>query len=123
MYAIYLRILFILLQTSANQFTKEASNKQSVVRRSTTTSPPTERNLDVLRGRDGRDGLPGVRGIVGLPGPKGDTGDPGPKGESGAGVVYVRWGHDSCPDGGAQLVYAGRVGGSYYIQKGGDSNP
>ena len=87
MYAIYLRILCILLQTSENQFTKEASNKQSVVRRSTTTSPPTERNLDVLRGRDGRDGLPGVRGIVGLPGPKGDTGDPGPKGESGAGVV------------------------------------
>ena len=115
-----------MLQTNENQFTKEVSNKQSVVKRSTTTSPPTERNLDVLRGRDGRDGrdgLPGVRGIVGLPGPKGDKGVPGPKGDGAGGVVYVRWGHDSCPDGGAQLVYVGRAGGSYYAEKGGGGNP
>ena len=49
----------------------------------------------------GRDGLPGPRGIVGPPGPKGDPGISGPKGERGAGVIYVCWGHDSCPDGGA----------------------
>ena len=69
------------------------------------------------------DGLPGPRGIDGPLGPKGarDTGVPGPKGERGAGVVYVHWGHDSCPDGGAQLVYAGRAGGS--ANKGGGGNP
>ena len=113
-----------------------------MVKRTTiTTSPPSSlpqvetRNLEILRGRDGRDGrdgLPGPRGVIGLPGPKGDTGVPGPKGdtgvpgpkgEGGAGVVYVRWGHNSCPDGGAQLVYAGRAGGSYYDHRGGGSNP
>ena len=47
--------------------------------------------------------------IVGHLGPKGDTGVPGPKGDGAGGVVYVRWGHNSCPDGGAQLVYAGRA--------------
>ena len=103
------------------------TTKHGVVRslRSTTVSP-NEKNLEILRGRDGRDGrdgLPGSRGIVGLPGPKGDTGDPGPKGERGAGVVYVRWGHNSCPDSGAQLVYAGRAGGSHYKNKGGGGNP
>ena len=94
------------------------------MKKSTTTSAPTtERNLEILRGRDGRDGLTGPRGVIGPPGPKGDTGVPGPKGERGAGVVYVRWGHDSCPDGGAQLVYAGRAGGSHYSHKGGGGNP
>ena len=101
------------------------------MKRSTTTSsptepPPTQKNLEICRGRDGRDGrdgLPGPRGKVGSPGPKGDTGVPGPKGERGAGVVYVRWGHDSCPDGGAQLVYAGRAGGSDHNHKGGGGNP
>ena len=96
------------------------------MKRSTTTSPSTEKNLEILRGRDGRDGrdgLPGPRGILGPPGPKGDTGVPGPKGERAGGVVYVRWGHDSCPDGGAQLVYAGRAGGSKWDHKGGGGNP
>jgi len=37
--------------------------------------------------------------------------------------VYVRWGHDSCPDGGAQLEYVGRAGGSYFWHKGGGGNP
>jgi len=95
------------------------------VKRSTTTSP-NNKNLEILRGRDGRDGrdgLPGPRGIVGPPGSKGDTGVPGPKGDKGGGVVYVRWGHNSCPDGGAQLVYAGRAGGSHRSHKGGGSNP
>jgi len=82
--------------------------------------------LEILRGRDGRDGrdgLPGPRGIVGPPGPKGDTGVPGPKGDKSGGVVYVCWGHNSCPDGGAQLLYAGIAGGSYYGHKESGSNP
>ena len=92
------------------------------MKRSTTTSP----NVEILRGRDGRDGrdgLPGPRGIVGPSGSKGDTGIPGPKGDGAGGVVYVRWGHNSCPSGGAQLVYAGRAGGSYVYHKGGGGNP
>ena len=95
------------------------------MKRSTTTSP-NERNLEILRGRDGRDGrdgLPGPKGDVGVPGPKGDTGVPGPKGDRVGGVVYIRWGHDSCSDGGAQLVYAGRAGGSGHTHKGGGGNP
>ena len=82
--------------------------------------------MEILRGRDGRDGrdgLPGPRGSVGPPGPKGDTGVPGPKVERAGGVVYVCWGHDSCPDGGAQLMYAGRAGGSHYTHRGGGGNP
>ena len=80
------------------------------------------RNLRGRDGRDGRDGLPGPRGIVGPAGPKGDTGVPDPKGDRAGGVVYVCWGHSSCPDGGAQLVYAGRAGGSYF-NFGGGGNP
>ena len=82
--------------------------------------------MEILRGRDGRDGrdgLPGAKGMIGPPGPKGDTGVPGLKGKSAGGVVYVCWGHNSCPDGGAQLVYAGRAGGSFYNHKGGGGNP
>ena len=30
--------------------------------------------------------------------------DDGTKGRTSGGVVYVRWGHDSCPSTGAQLV-------------------
>ena len=86
------------------------------------TSPPQVETRG-RGGRDGRDGLPGPRGMAGPAGPKGDTGVPGPKGERGDGVVYVRWGHDSCPDGGAQLLYAGRAGGSIYAHSGGGGNP
>ena len=38
-------------------------------------------------------------------------------------LQYVRWGHNSCPKSGAQLVYAGRAGGSYHSHKGGGGNP
>ena len=75
------------------------------MKRSTTTSSP---NVEILRGRDGRDGrdgIPGPREIFGPPGPKGDTGVPGSKGDRASGVVYACWDHNSCPDGGAQLVY------------------
>ena len=81
------------------------------------------RNLEILRGRDGRDGRDGSPGPKGPPGSKGDTGVPGPKGDRAGGVVYVRWGHNSCPAGDAQLVYAGRAGGSNWKHQGGGSNP
>ena len=90
------------------------------------SSNKNDRTLEILRGRDGRDGrdgLPGPRGLTGLPGPKGGTGPAGPPGVSAGGVVYVRWGHNSCPDTGAELVYAGRAGGSLYSHKGGGANP
>ena len=116
--------IILSLQTNNDQFINEdfSNAKHGVVKRSTATTSPNEKTLEILRGRDGRDGrdgLPGPRGIVGLPGPKGDTGVPGPKGDGAGGVVYVRWGHDSCSDGGAQLVYAGRAGGSKWDHKGG----
>ena len=59
----------------------------------------------------------------GPPGPKGDKGSAGSKGESAGGVVYVRWGHKSCPDTGAELVYSGKAGGSEHNHQGGGSNP
>ena len=82
--------------------------------------------IDLLRGRDGRDGLPGRDGVDGKPGPQGEQGPPGPQGDQGppgprtAGVTYIRWGKSSCPDApGTQLVYAGRAGGSRYNTQGG----
>ncbi|XP_065898780.1 uncharacterized protein [Dysidea avara] len=117
-------------QSSSNdQFTNEPLNtnyttKQHTVMKRSTSS--TETTLEILRGRDGRDGrdgIPGPRGLTGPPGHKGDTGAAGPKGEGAGGVVYVRWGHNSCPSTGAQLVYSGRAGGSYRHHKGGGSNP
>ena len=75
-------------------------------------------------GVPGPRGYPGSKGNVGVPGPRGYPGITGPKGDRGGiGVVYVRWGHDSCPNTGAQLLYAGRAGGSHYNHKGGGSNP
>ena len=74
-------------------------------------------------GLKGDAGVPGLNGTTGVPGAKGDTGVPGPKGDGTGGVVYVRWGHNSCPSGGAQLVYAGRAGGSGRTHKGGGGNP
>ena len=74
-------------------------------------------------GRDGRDGVQGIKGDVGVPGEKGDQGKVGQKGEPSGGLVYVQWGHDSCPSTGAQLVYSGRAGGPDHQNKGGGSNP
>ena len=84
---------------------------------------PTIRLLQGRDGRDGRDGVQGIKGDVGECGEKGDQGPTGQKGEPTGGVVYVRWGHDSCPSTGAQLVYSGRAGGSHYSHSGGGSNP
>ncbi|XP_065884465.1 short-chain collagen C4-like [Dysidea avara] len=74
-------------------------------------------------GRDGRDGVQGIKGDVGLRGDKGYRGLTGPKGEPAGGLVYVRWGHDSCPSTGAQLVYSGRAAGPHYTSPGGGTNP
>ena len=60
---------------------------------------------------------------MGTPGLKGAMGAPGLKGTGTEGVVYVRWGHTSCPSGGAQLVYMGRAGGAHYQNSGGGGNP
>ena len=85
--------------------------------------------LQILRGRDGRDGLPGrdgqkgERGDKGGKGEKGETGAVGGAGPKSGGVVYTRWGRKSCPnDTGAQLVYEGITGGSYFSHSGGGAN-
>ena len=79
--------------------------------------------IEVLRGRDGRDGRDGVPGPRGLQGQKGDQGVAGPPGPRNGGVVYTRWGKSTCPSvSGTTLVYAGRVGGTWYAQKGGAAN-
>ena len=71
-------------------------------------------------GRDGRDGGPGPRGPQGLRGDQGIAGPPGPRN---GGVVYTRWGKSTCPSvSGTTLVYAGRVGGTWYSDKGGAVN-
>ena len=79
--------------------------------------------IDLLRGRDGRDGLPGrdgEKGAQGEQGPAGPQGDQGPTGPRSAGVTYIMWGKNSCPTTpGTQLVYAGRAGGSAYGNPGG----
>ena len=91
--------------------------------------------IEILRGRDGRDGLPGrdgkdgVRGdkgepgTTGLAGEKGEPGVAGPPGPRSGGAVYTRWGKTSCPNvTGTELVYAGRAGGTWYGHKGGAAN-
>ncbi|XP_070564626.1 short-chain collagen C4-like [Ptychodera flava] len=42
-------------------------------------------------------------------------------GRSTSGVVYTRWGHNSCP-GGRTLVYTGSMAGSFHSHEGGGSN-
>ena len=81
--------------------------------------------IKLLQGRDsrsGRDGVQGIKGDVGEHGEKGDQGFRRQKGELAGGVVYFRWGHDSCPSTGANLIYSGRTGGSEHRNTGGGSN-
>ena len=79
--------------------------------------------IEVLRGRDGRDGRDGVPGPRGPQGQKGDQGIAGPPGPRNGGVVYTRWGKSTCPSvSGTTLVYAGRVGGTWYLDAGGAAN-
>ena len=73
-------------------------------------------------GRDGRDGMPGATGLQGPPGERGERGPVGPQGPRSGGVTYVRWGKSSCPDvAGTELLYAGRVAGTFFNQEGGGS--
>ena len=83
----------------------------------------------MARGRDGRDGLPGLpdrdgeQGIQGEPGRDGERGPIGPPGPTSGGVIYTRWGRTTCPTTqGTQLVYAGRTGGTHYRHEGGGAN-
>ena len=79
--------------------------------------------IEVLRGRDGRDGQDGVPGPCGQQEQKGDQGAAGSPGPRNGGVVYTRWGKSSCPNiSSTTLVYAGRVGGTWYSHKGGAFN-
>ena len=116
-----------------------------------TSDIPTCPTLELLRGRDGkdgspgrdgRDGMPGVQGPLGPPGERGPAGGPqgspgvpgargltgqqgppGPPGPRSGGVIYTRWGKSSCPTTpGTELLYAGRVGGTYAGHGGGGAN-
>ena len=91
--------------------------------------------IQILRGRDGRDGPQGTtgaagrdgrdgeRGEPGITGPRGETGEQGPPGATRGGVTYTRWGKTSCPTvSGTELVYAGVTAGSWYAHTGGGAN-
>ena len=97
--------------------------------------------IQLLQGRDGRDGLPAPPGVAGLdgadgaagldgkdgaegpPGERGEKGEPGLPGPRNGGVVYTRWGSDSCPSTtGTELLYSGRAGKAYHNHKGGGGN-
>ena len=64
--------------------------------------------------------MPGPRGPQGQ---RGEQGVIGPSGPRNGGVVYTRWGKNSCSNvTGTELVYAGRAGGSWYSHMGGGAN-
>ena len=84
----------------------------------------------------GPPGPQGPKGSIGMIGPQGDVGPVGVPGEPGqclttcppsspgplvGGVTYTRWGNSSCRSG-ADLVYAGRTGGTYGQHRGGAAN-
>ena len=92
----------------------------------------------LIKGRDGRDGLngrdglPGPSGAPGRDGTRGQKGDKGERGEAGivgapgpvsGGATYTRWGRTSCPNiAGTSLIYSGRAGKSWFNQRGGGGN-
>ena len=60
---------------------------------------------------------------MGIQGPPGLRGLPGAPPPNSGGVLYTRWGRTACPSTpGTELVYAGRVGGSWYGNTGGGAN-
>ena len=104
-------------QNFGETISKNINAQNNVIKRSiakSTNSSKSSRFLEILKRRidqDGEDGPPGPRENLGH------------KRERIGGVVYVRWGHKSCPDTGAQLLYSGRAGGSCYSHKRGGGNP
>ena len=68
-------------------------------------------------GPKGENAAKGARGVVGPRGLKGHKGAPG---AVAGGSTYVRWEKSTCRSG-AQLLYAGRVGGSFYTHGGGSN--
>ena len=98
----------------------------------------TSRYIDIIKGRDGRDGMlgpagekgdkgeVGVQGQVGSQGARGEQGPPGiegPPGPSSGGAVYTRWGRTVCPaTSGTELVYNGLAAGTPYSHTGGGAN-
>ena len=72
-------------------------------------------------GLSGEPGVQGMPGPIGAPGLHGLEGKEGPPGLISGGVVYTRWGRSSCPDG-AELLYAGRAGGTQWAKTGGAAN-
>ena len=73
------------------------------------------------RGPQGQEGVKGESGDRGLPGLPGPTGPIGPR--VGCGKTYVRWGRTTCRGNqSTELVYSGRVGGSWYSKTGGATN-
>ena len=74
-------------------------------------------------GAPGRDGRDGERGEPGIQGPSRETGEQGPPGAMSGGVTYTRWGKTACPTVlGTELVYAGIIAGSWYANTGGGAN-
>lgn len=71
-----------------------------------------------VSGPPGPKGEQGPGGRPGRQGPQGPKGDRGRDGAGITGVKYVRWGKTKCPSG-AQLVYEGIIGSSYYGHHGG----
>ena len=79
--------------------------------------------IELLRGRDGLPGLNGRQGEKGDRGERGDRGPAGPPGPNSGGLVYTRWGRITCPSTpGTELLYAGRVGGTFNQESGGGAN-
>ena len=84
--------------------------------------PTGRQGVTGLRGSTGRQGPPGPTGRQGVTGLRGSTGRQGPPGPRSGGVVYTRWGSNSCPStAGTARVYKGRMGSTYH-QDGGASN-
>ena len=76
-------------------------------------------NIELLKGRDRGDRLPGPTGPVGNDGRNGERGEtgpmgpPGPPGQGSGGVTYIRWGRIVCPsEAGTELVYEGIAAGT-----------
>ena len=131
----FIRVLLLIAVTSVCFGCAAVPKSPSIEKRQTDdsavegTAPPY---IEILRGRDGRDGrdgepgprgLPGRDGKNGLRGETGATGPQGPPGPSSGGLTYIRWGRTVCPDtNDTELVYKGRVAGSYWSHSGGGSN-